>query len=141
MRAVAAVVLVLLGWQAVEGALTMIARARADAAVDGRFEDQEHRLRRALGEWWSCYRMLTTHTPPGSLILCDFGDSADDHLLPQRLRHSLYPRFVRGLDLEDPAVQANFVELRRLGSELADVDAALSQAEDAWLTLEERAPL
>jgi ATP-binding cassette, subfamily F, member 3 len=42
--------------------------------------------------------------------------------------------------LEDPAVQANFVELRRLGSELADVDSALSQAEDAWLTLEERAP-
>ncbi len=42
--------------------------------------------------------------------------------------------------LEDPNVQANFVELRRLGSELADVDSALSQAEDAWLTLEERAP-
>jgi ATP-binding cassette subfamily F protein 3 len=42
--------------------------------------------------------------------------------------------------LEDPSVQANFVELRRLGSELADVDSALSQAEDAWLTLEERAP-
>ena len=42
--------------------------------------------------------------------------------------------------LGDPAVQANFVELRRLGSELADVDAALSQAEDAWLILEERAP-
>jgi len=43
-------------------------------------------------------------------------------------------------ELEDPAVQANFVELRRLGSELADVDTALGQAEDAWLTLEERAP-
>jgi ATP-binding cassette subfamily F protein 3 len=42
--------------------------------------------------------------------------------------------------LEDPAVQSNFVELRRLGSELARVDGALSQAEDAWLTLEERAP-
>jgi len=42
--------------------------------------------------------------------------------------------------LDDPAVQANFVELRRLGTELADVDSALSQAEDAWLTLEERAP-
>ena len=42
--------------------------------------------------------------------------------------------------LADPSVQANFVELRRLGSELADVDAALDQAEDAWLTLEERAP-
>jgi hypothetical protein len=42
--------------------------------------------------------------------------------------------------LEDPAVQANFVELRRLGTELAEVDAALGQAEDAWLTLAERAP-
>lgn len=42
--------------------------------------------------------------------------------------------------LSEPAVQANFVELRRLGSELADVNAALDLAEDAWLTLEERAP-
>jgi ATP-binding cassette subfamily F protein 3 len=42
--------------------------------------------------------------------------------------------------LGDPAVQANFVELRRLGSELADVDGALVLAEDAWLSLEERAP-
>jgi ATP-binding cassette, subfamily F, member 3 len=42
--------------------------------------------------------------------------------------------------LGDRAVQSNFVELRRLTSELADVDAALSQAEDAWLALEERAP-
>jgi hypothetical protein len=42
--------------------------------------------------------------------------------------------------LEDPSVQANFVELRRLGTELADVDAALGQAEDAWLALAERAP-
>jgi protein subunit release factor A len=43
--------------------------------------------------------------------------------------------------LEDPAVQSNFVELRRLSSELAEIDGALSQAEDAWLTLEERAPV
>ncbi len=42
--------------------------------------------------------------------------------------------------LEQPEVQSNFVELRRLGSELADIDHALSQAEDAWLILEERAP-
>jgi hypothetical protein len=42
--------------------------------------------------------------------------------------------------LDDPTVQANFVELRRLGSELADVDRALGLAEDAWLTLQERAP-
>jgi len=44
------------------------------------------------------------------------------------------------LALGQPDVQANFVELRRLASELADVDAALAQAEDAWLALEERAP-
>ena len=44
------------------------------------------------------------------------------------------------LALGDPAVQANFVELRRLTSELVDVDRALSAAEDAWLALEERAP-
>jgi ATP-binding cassette, subfamily F, member 3 len=42
--------------------------------------------------------------------------------------------------LSEPAVQANFVELRRLGSELAEINAALDLAEDAWLTLEERAP-
>ncbi|TAL05539.1 MAG: ABC-F family ATP-binding cassette domain-containing protein [Chloroflexota bacterium] len=40
----------------------------------------------------------------------------------------------------NPAVQANFVELRRITSELADVEAALAAAEDAWLSLEERAP-
>ncbi|MGZ6297525.1 MAG: ABC-F family ATP-binding cassette domain-containing protein [Candidatus Limnocylindrales bacterium] len=44
------------------------------------------------------------------------------------------------LALGRPDVQGNFVELRRLTSELADVDAALAQAEDAWLALEERAP-
>jgi ATP-binding cassette subfamily F protein 3 len=44
------------------------------------------------------------------------------------------------LALGDPAVAANFVELRRVTSELADVDAALATAEDAWLALEERAP-
>ena len=44
------------------------------------------------------------------------------------------------LALADPVVQANFVELRRLTSELVDVDRALAAAEDAWLALEERAP-
>jgi ATP-binding cassette, subfamily F, member 3 len=44
------------------------------------------------------------------------------------------------LALGDRSIQANFVELRRLASELADVHAALSEAEDAWLTLEERSP-
>ncbi len=44
------------------------------------------------------------------------------------------------LAMGDPSTQANFVELRRVSSELADVDAALAQAEEAWLILEERAP-
>ena len=44
------------------------------------------------------------------------------------------------LAIGDPAVAANFVEMRRVTSELADVDAALAVAEDAWLELEERAP-
>ena len=44
------------------------------------------------------------------------------------------------LSLADPRVAANFVELRKVTSELADVDVALAAAEDAWLELEERAP-
>ncbi len=44
------------------------------------------------------------------------------------------------LALGDPRVAANFVELRRVTSELADVEAALGATEEAWLTLEERAP-
>ena len=44
------------------------------------------------------------------------------------------------LAMADPAVLANFVELRRITSELADVEVALAAAEDAWLALEERAP-
>jgi ABC-type multidrug transport system ATPase subunit len=44
------------------------------------------------------------------------------------------------LELSRPAVQANFIELRRVSSELADVETALGAAEDAWLALEERAP-
>jgi ATP-binding cassette subfamily F protein 3 len=44
------------------------------------------------------------------------------------------------LSMGDPAVQSNFIELRRVTSELADVETALAAAEDAWLSLEERAP-
>ncbi|HEX8941271.1 MAG TPA: ABC-F family ATP-binding cassette domain-containing protein [Candidatus Limnocylindrales bacterium] len=44
------------------------------------------------------------------------------------------------LALADPAVGANFVELRRITSELADVEQALAAAEEAWLELEEAAP-
>jgi ATP-binding cassette, subfamily F, member 3 len=44
------------------------------------------------------------------------------------------------LSMGSPAVAANFVEMRRVASELADVEQALAAAEDAWLDLEERAP-
>ena len=39
-----------------------------------------------------------------------------------------------------PAIASNFVEMRRVASELADVEQALGTAEDAWLDLEDRAP-
>jgi ATP-binding cassette subfamily F protein 3 len=44
------------------------------------------------------------------------------------------------LSLGDPAVAANYVEMRRITSELADIEQALAAAEDAWLEVEERAP-
>jgi ATP-binding cassette subfamily F protein 3 len=44
------------------------------------------------------------------------------------------------LALSDPGVGSNFVELRRVTSELADVERALAAAEDAWLDLQERSP-
>jgi ATP-binding cassette subfamily F protein 3 len=44
------------------------------------------------------------------------------------------------LAMGDPAVAANFVEMRRVTSELADVEQALALAEDSWLELEERKP-
>ncbi|MEJ7749131.1 MAG: ABC-F family ATP-binding cassette domain-containing protein [Candidatus Limnocylindrales bacterium] len=44
------------------------------------------------------------------------------------------------LAMNDPQVASNFVEMRRITSELADVDQALASAEDAWLELDERAP-
>jgi len=44
------------------------------------------------------------------------------------------------LALGTPAILSSFVELGRVTSELADVTVALAAAEDAWLSLEERAP-
>jgi hypothetical protein len=44
------------------------------------------------------------------------------------------------LAMADPAVASNFVELRRISSELVDVTQALANAENAWLELEDRAP-
>jgi hypothetical protein len=42
--------------------------------------------------------------------------------------------------MADPAVSGNYVEMRRVTSELADIEVALATAEDTWLDLEERAP-
>ena len=44
------------------------------------------------------------------------------------------------LQVAQPSVAANFVEMRRVTSELADVSRALAEAEDAWLELEDQAP-
>ncbi|MBA2382103.1 MAG: hypothetical protein H0V73_08335, partial [Chloroflexi bacterium] len=44
------------------------------------------------------------------------------------------------LSMGSPLIAANFVEMRRVASELADVEQALAAAEDSWLELEERAP-
>ena len=44
------------------------------------------------------------------------------------------------LAMGDPAVAGNYVEMRRVTSELADIEIALATAEDAWLELAERAP-
>jgi ATP-binding cassette subfamily F protein 3 len=42
--------------------------------------------------------------------------------------------------LSDPGVHGNFLELRRVSGELAGVDQALAQVEQAWLEMEEAAP-
>jgi ATP-binding cassette subfamily F protein 3 len=44
------------------------------------------------------------------------------------------------LAMGDPSIASNFVEMRRITSELADVEQALAAAEEAWLELEERRP-
>ena len=44
------------------------------------------------------------------------------------------------LSMASPVIASNFVEMRRVTSELADVERALAAAEDAWLDLEDRAP-
>jgi len=44
------------------------------------------------------------------------------------------------LAMSTPSIAANFVEMRRVTSELADVERALAEAEDAWLVVEEQAP-
>ncbi len=44
------------------------------------------------------------------------------------------------LAMGDPNVSGNYVEMRRVSSELADIESALATAEDTWLELEERAP-
>ena len=86
---------------------------------------------------------FTEHLP-GPRVVASLVLLEDLQGLPYAAPGMEVPDEGQGLPLElalgDPAISANFVELRRVTSELADVDAALAAAEDAWLELEERAP-
>jgi ATP-binding cassette subfamily F protein 3 len=58
----------------------------------------------------------------------------------EELAHLVDRRRLLESALQDPSVQGNFVELRRVSGELATVNEALAEAEEAWLELEESAP-
>jgi ATP-binding cassette subfamily F protein 3 len=58
----------------------------------------------------------------------------------EELGHLVDRRRLLESALQDPSVQGNFVELRRVSGELATVNEALAAAEEAWLELEESAP-
>ena len=58
----------------------------------------------------------------------------------EELAHLVDRRRLLESALQDPSVQGNFVELRRVSGELATVNEALAAAEEAWLELEESAP-
>ena len=78
-----------------------------------------------------------TGSPAPLLIFVDTSrDFSNGHVPGARW----VPRGWLELAIADPAASANFVEMRRISSELADVEQALAAAEDAWLELEDRAP-
>jgi ATP-binding cassette subfamily F protein 3 len=101
-------------------------------------------------------RAVTTEAPPRPPQAPTPATPARPRSRPARLSKDAYRKQRSALDAEltrlglrknhlelamgDPTVAANFVELRRVTSELADVTEALAAAEDAWLELEERAP-
>ena len=60
--------------------------------------------------------------------------------MDEELAHLVDRRRLLESALQDPSVQGNFVELRRVSGELATVNEALAEAEEAWLELEESAP-
>jgi ATP-binding cassette, subfamily F, member 3 len=114
--------------------------------------------RTAVGDGWSARTARADPKPPSVRVAATATPPASARPRPRatRLSKDAYRRQKVALDAEltrlglrknhlelsmgDPSVAANFVELRRVTSELADVTAALAVAEDAWLELEGRAP-
>ena len=128
------------GWTTTAAAEAEARRLRVGAAAAGR------RPRRCRGG--SC--------PPGRRIDREAGRTATRRTRRDKLSKDAYRRQKASVEAEltrlglrknhlelslgDPAVAANFVEVRRISSELADIEQALAAAEDAWLEVEERAP-
>ena len=108
---------------------TGTASARADAAGDGR-----------AGDGAATRAKVATRTATRQPRLSKDAYRRQREVIDGELTRLGLRKNHLELALGDPGVAANFVELRRITSELADVDAALTSAEDAWLILEERAP-
>jgi hypothetical protein len=112
--------------------------------------------RAAIAEGWTTRHASSEAKPPPKAPPPKPVTPARPRARPARLSKDAYRKQRAALDAEltrlglrknhlelamgDPTVAANFVELRRVTSELADVTEALAVAEDAWLELEERAP-
>ena len=84
-------------------------------------------------------RCLVFLAEMGADVVATGGQHVDDQI------HSIEGPFGRGAVTSAHHQALGEARLQRLGEivgvvELAEVDGALSQAEDAWLTLEERAP-
>jgi len=117
------------------------ATAPPDAVADGRLLASDARARAAGG------------TPNAGAAIAT---QARRRARKERLSKDAYRRLKAGVDADlsrlglrksqlelamaTPGIAANFVEMRRVASELADVEQALAAVEDAWLDLEERAP-
>jgi ATP-binding cassette, subfamily F, member 3 len=115
------------------GTMPLAASAPAGRSTNG------HRAAAAPGAAPAAAPVPRTARPRGSKLSKDAyrrqREAADAELTRLGLRKNHLE-----LAMADPSVQSNFVELRRVTSELADVDAALAAAEETWLTVEERAP-
>jgi len=121
--------------------------------VAGALASEAKRLRSGAGSRSSA---VPTTSTPGPAIATSVGRRGRPTGRRQRLSKDAYRRRSGEVESEltrlglrknhlelalgDPAVQGNFVEMRRVTSELADIEAALAAAEDTWLELEEMAP-